>query len=105
MPCSRSRPESLTTRAIVGDVHDGIEGSSRVRLQLRQGLQASKHRHGDQLASYVAGLDEGSPHRGLRLGFDTAGRLIELVVLRLYSCTQLLVHVMKAWPQYIDLIM
>ena len=41
----------------------------------------------------------------LRLGFDTAGRLLELVVLRFDSGTELLIHAMKARPQYIDLIM
>ena len=48
--------------------------------------------------------DEESPQREFRLGFDTAGRLLELVVLRFDSGTELLIHAMKARPQYIDLI-
>jgi hypothetical protein len=53
---------------------------------------------------YVADLDEESSHCELRLGFNTAGRVLELVVLRFDSGAGLLIHAMKARPQYIDLI-
>jgi hypothetical protein len=40
----------------------------------------------------------------LRLGFDPAGRLLELVVLRFDSGNELLIHAMKARSQYLDLL-
>ena len=42
--------------------------------------------------------------RQFRLGFDTAGRLLELVVVRFDSGNELLIHAMKARPQYFKLI-
>ena len=42
--------------------------------------------------------------RQFRLGFDTAGRLLELVVVRFDSGNELLIHAMKARPQYFELI-
>ncbi len=44
------------------------------------------------------------PERELRLGFDTAGRLLEIVVLILDDGTELAIHAMKARPQYLDLL-
>ena len=40
-----------------------------------------------------------------RLGFDTAGRLLELVVVRFDSGKELVIHAMKARPQYFELIL
>ncbi len=54
---------------------------------------------------YVANLDEENPARDLRLGFDSAGRLLELVVLRFDSGNELLIHAMKARPQYVNVIL
>lgn len=55
-------------------------------------------------AVYRAPLGEGAdPRRWLLLGFDGAGRLLELVVLVFDSGEQLLIHAMKARPQYRDL--
>lgn len=53
---------------------------------------------------YVADLDEDSPARQLRLGFDTTGRILELVVLRFDSGNELIIHAMKARTQYIELL-
>ncbi|HEY4268167.1 MAG TPA: toxin [Galbitalea sp.] len=53
---------------------------------------------------YVAYLDEDSPARQLRLGFDSSGRLIETVVLQFDSGNELLIHAMKARPEYYDLL-
>ena len=53
---------------------------------------------------YVAELDDESPGLQLRLGFDGAGRLLELVVLRFDSGNELVIHAMKARPQYLDLL-
>jgi hypothetical protein len=53
---------------------------------------------------FVSDLDENSPGRQLRLGFDRAGRLLELVVLRFDSGNELIIHAMKARRQYLDLL-
>ena len=42
--------------------------------------------------------------RQLRLGCDTGGRLLEIVVLRFDSGYELLIHAMKARRQYLDLL-
>jgi hypothetical protein len=38
------------------------------------------------------------------LGFDGAGRLLELVVLRFDSGNELIIHAMKARRRYLDLL-
>jgi hypothetical protein len=48
--------------------------------------------------------DDGSPDRELRLGFDTAGRLLETVVLVLDSGQQLIIHAIPARKKYLDLL-
>lgn len=53
---------------------------------------------------FVTDLDDDSPARQLRHGFDTAGRLLELVVLRFDSGNELVIHAMKVRPQYSDLL-
>jgi hypothetical protein len=49
-------------------------------------------------------LDDDSPARQLRLGFDTHGRLLETVVLRFDSGNELIIHAMKARPHLQELI-
>jgi hypothetical protein len=50
-------------------------------------------------------IDENDwPPRELRLGFDTKGRLLEVVVLTLDGGRELAIHAMKARPQYFDLL-
>lgn len=53
---------------------------------------------------YIADLDDDHPIREFRLGFDPNGRLLELVVLRFDSGNELLIHAMKARPQYLGLL-
>ena len=53
---------------------------------------------------YVAELDDENPARQFRLGFDSAGRLLELVVLHFDSGNELVIHAMKARPQYLELL-
>jgi hypothetical protein len=53
---------------------------------------------------WVEDLDDDSPCRQLRLGFDTAGRLLETVVLVFDSGNELVIHAMKARPQMYDLL-
>ncbi len=65
-------------------------------------VHASALKHGINAASavaaastpvYVAFLDDDNPARQFLLGFDDAGRLLELVI-----------HAMKARPQYYELL-
>lgn len=49
-------------------------------------------------------IEDDRPGRELRLGFDTAGRLLEVVVLLLDDGTEMAIHAMRARPQYIDLL-
>ncbi|GAA1697331.1 hypothetical protein GCM10009808_13510 [Microbacterium sediminicola] len=53
---------------------------------------------------WIDDLDEDSPARQLRLGFDRQGRLLELVVLVFDSGNELVIHAMKARPQMLDLL-
>jgi len=53
---------------------------------------------------WIEDLDEGSPPRHLRIGFDTRGRLLETVVLVFDSGEELVIHAMKARPQMLDLL-
>ena len=62
------------------------------------GIHAAEH------AVYSADLDGESPARQFRLGFDTTGRLLELVVLRFDSGNELLIHAMQARDKYRDLL-
>lgn len=71
---------------------------------LKHGIEAE-----DSLAAaanpvYVSDLDDDSPARQFRLGFDRSGRLLELVVLRFDSGNELVIHSMKARTQYYDLL-
>jgi hypothetical protein len=49
-------------------------------------------------------IDGNEPARELRLGFDKAGRLLEIVVLLLDDGSELVIHAMKCRPQYFDLL-
>lgn len=55
-------------------------------------------------AVFVSDLDDDSPARQFRLGFDGSGRLLELVVLRFDSGNELIIHAMKARRRYLDLL-
>ena len=52
----------------------------------------------------IEDLDEESPARQLRLGFDTQGRLLETVVLAFDNGNELVIHAMKARPQMRELL-
>lgn len=47
---------------------------------------------------WIEDLDEESRARQLRLGLDTQGRLLEVVVLTFDSGNELVIHAMKARP-------
>ncbi|GAB2471006.1 hypothetical protein GCM10027030_02070 [Luteococcus sediminum] len=48
--------------------------------------------------------DDDWPHRELRLGFDTHGRLLETIVLVFESGNELVIHAMPARKQFWDLL-
>lgn len=70
----------------------------------RHGIDPDDAVHAAEHAVFVSDLDEDSPARQLRLGFDTAGRLLEVVVLRFDSGNELLIHAMSARRKYLDLL-
>lgn len=49
-------------------------------------------------------LDDENPQRQLRIGFDTQGRLLEIVVLVWDDSTEEVIHAIKCRPQYRDLL-
>lgn len=61
-------------------------------------IQASTH----YLVAYR--IEDDDPLRDLRLGFDNAARLLEVVVLLLDDDRELVIHAMKARPEYFDLL-
>jgi hypothetical protein len=69
----------------------------------KHGIDPTDAVHAAERAVFVADLDEDSPARQLRLGFDASGRLLE-VVLRFDSGNELLIHAMEARRQYLDLL-
>ncbi|CDZ87828.1 toxin [Rhodococcus ruber] len=71
---------------------------------LEHGIDETDSIYAAQNYVYAADLDDDHPAREFRLGFDLKGRLLELVVLRFDSGNELLIHAMKARPQYFDLL-
>jgi hypothetical protein len=60
-----------------------------------------------QAAAYplwIEDLDDESPSRQLRIGFDTRGQLMETVVLTFDSGNELVIHAMRARPKMRDLL-
>ncbi|MFZ4893589.1 toxin [Plantibacter sp. Mn2098] len=49
-------------------------------------------------------LDDDSPARQLRLGFDRCGRFLEVVVLTFDDGTELVIHAMPARKRYLALL-
>ena len=79
----------------------------RVRVRpsaLKHDIAPEESIHAASTAVYVAPLDEESPQRELRLGFDTHARLLELVVLIWDDGTEEIIHSMRARKQYLTLI-
>lgn len=70
----------------------------------RQGIAPEDAVHAAEHPVFLSDLDDDSPARQFRLGFDAAGRLLEVVVLRFDSGSELLIHAMKARRQYLDLL-
>ena len=71
---------------------------------MKHGVAAEDALVAARAAVFASELDEESPSRELRLGFDSAGRLLELVVLRFDDGEELVIHAMKARRHYVSLI-
>lgn len=71
---------------------------------LKHGIDADSAAQAAAQPVYLSELDEESPARQFRLGFDSSGRLLELVVLHFDSGRELVIHAMKARPKYLDLL-
>lgn len=70
----------------------------------KHGVESADAVRAAEQAVFVSNLDDDNPSRQLRLGFDTAGRLLEIVVLRFDSGNELIIHAMRARRQYLDLL-
>lgn len=71
---------------------------------LKHGIEPEDSIRAASWPIWVEDLDDNSPARQLRLGFDTHSRLLETVVLTFDSGNELVIHAMKARPQMLDLI-
>ena len=82
-------------------------------MSMKAHPSARKHGVSDEDATqaaywsqWIEPLDDADdwPHRELRLGFDTRGRLLETVVLVFESGHELIIHAMPARKQFWDLL-
>ncbi|MGC3993614.1 MAG: hypothetical protein QM779_05735 [Propionicimonas sp.] len=71
---------------------------------LKHGVPAEDAIHAATHWAYASEPDQDSPARQLRLGFDTAGRLLEIIVLRFDSGNEVIIHAMKARNTYLSLL-
>ena len=71
---------------------------------LKHGVSAEDAVQAASWPIWVEELDDDSPARQLRLGFDAQGRFLETVVLVFDSGNELVIHAMKARPQMLDLL-
>ena len=71
---------------------------------LKHGISSESALTAAENTVYLADLDEDSPVRQLRLGFDDAGRLLGLGVLTFDNGNEMNIHAMKARTQYLDLL-
>lgn len=70
----------------------------------KHGIDPDDAGHAAEHAVFVADLEEDSPARQLCFGFDASGRLLEIVAPRFDSGYELLIHVIEARRQYLDLL-
>lgn len=71
---------------------------------LKHGVTTEDAIYAATWALWVEDLDQDNPSRQLRLGFDTRGILLETVVLLFDGGSELVIHAMRARPQYIELL-
>lgn len=70
---------------------------------LKHGISAEDAIQAAEWALWIEPLDD-SPTRELRLGFDTAARLLETVVLVFDGGDEMVIHAMPARKKYLDLL-
>ncbi|MGI8626728.1 MAG: hypothetical protein ACR2J5_09190 [Geodermatophilaceae bacterium] len=70
----------------------------------KHGVSDKDIRHAARHSLVAFLIEDDQPPRELRLGFDSTGRLLEVVVLLLDDGRQMAIHAMKAQPQYFDLL-
>ena len=71
---------------------------------LKHGISAEDAVQAAEWPLWIEPLDDGSPARELRLGFDTTARLLETVVLVFDSGDEMVIHAMPARKKYLDLL-
>jgi len=71
---------------------------------LKHGIRPEDALHAAAHWAFASEPDENSPARQLRLGFDTAGRLLEIIMLHFDSGNELIIHAMKARTSYLHLL-
>jgi len=71
---------------------------------LKHGVRPEDALHAATHWAYASEPDEDNPAHQLRLGFDTAGRLLEIIVLHFDSGHELIIHAMKARTAYLNLL-
>ncbi|BAC18066.1 putative toxin-antitoxin system, toxin component [Corynebacterium efficiens YS-314] len=71
---------------------------------LKHGIPEEDSIYAATWALWIEDLDEDSPARQLRLGFDQSGRLLEIVLLVFDSGNELIIHSMKARPHMKNLL-
>lgn len=71
---------------------------------LKHGVSAADATAAASNPIWIDEIDEDSPARQLRIGFDQSGRLLETVVLVFDSGNELVIHAMKARPSVIELL-
>lgn len=72
---------------------------------LKHGIAADDAIQAADWPQWIEPIDDDEwPHRELRLGFDTHGRLLETVVLTFQSGNELVIHAMVARKQFWDLL-
>ena len=72
---------------------------------LKHGVASEDAIQAAEWSLWIEPLDgDGPPDRELRLGFDTAARLLETVVLVFESGDQMVIHAMPARRKYLDLL-
>ena len=74
------------------------------KAALKHGITPEDAVQAAEWASWVEPLDDGPPVRELRLGFDTAARLLETVVLVFEGGDEMVIHAMTARKKYLDLL-
>ncbi len=71
---------------------------------LKHGISVEDAVQAAEWPLWIEPLDDDSPARELRLGFDTTARLLETVVLVFDTGDEMVIHAMPARKKYLDLL-